>query len=227
MFINSATLYDIIYGYKDYATEAAKVHDLLATRLRSGGRALLDVGCGTGTHAQHLRAHYAPLTLLDLDAGLLAIAHTRLPDVTTVQADMATFALDQSFDAVVCLFSAIGYVASVERLNATLQRFAHHLAPVGVVLVEAWFYPEQFDTHGVYTRTINLPELKITRMNANRVEGRLSFLDFHYLVGTLDGVNYFTHDEYLADFAQAKLAVEYDSKGLDGRGLYIGTKALA
>jgi len=37
----------------------------------------------------------------------------------------------------------------------------------------------------------------------------------------------FTHDEYLAAFAQAKLAVEYDSKGLDGRGLYIGTKALA
>lgn len=235
MFTASAAIYDFIYSFKDYATEAAQIYDLITARQRSSGRALLDAACGTGKHAAHLREHYT-ITLLDLDAELLKIAHALLPEATVVQADMADFKIAQTFDAIVCLFSAIGYVASVERLNATLQRFADHLAPGGVVVVEAWFYPEQFNSYGVHSLVINLPALKITRMNANRVEGRLSFLDFHYLVGTPEGVDYFTenhslmlftHEEYLAAFAQAGLAVEYDPEGVEGRGLYIGTKATA
>jgi hypothetical protein len=148
---------------------------------------------------------------------------------------MVDFDLGQAFDAITCLFSSISYVGSVERLNRTLATFARHLAPGGVVLVEPWFYPQQFNAApAIRALFVDEPDLKIARMYNGRVEARTSHLDFHYLVGTPAGITsfeerhslmLFTHEEYLAAFALAGLTVEYDEKGLIGRGLYIGTKA--
>ena len=73
MFSQSADLYDAIYSFKDYAAESERLRDLI--RLQGGpvsGR-LLDVGCGTGAHLQHLRGHYE-VEGLDLDADLLKVA---------------------------------------------------------------------------------------------------------------------------------------------------------
>jgi len=57
-------------------------------------------------------------------------------------------------------------------------------------------------------------------------------IDFHYLVGTSDGVAHFTerhelglftHDEYLDAFRAAGLAIDFDPDGFMGRGLYLAT----
>jgi hypothetical protein len=77
--------------------------------------------------------------------------------------------------------------------------------------------------------------MKIVRMNRTVVKGRISKLDFHYMVGTSDNISYFkeedefglfTNDEYMKAFRSVGLRVVRDSKGLIGRGLYIGTKPL-
>ncbi len=96
-----------------------------------------------------------------------------------------------------------------------------------MLLVEPWFAPDQFTEGHVAARFVDLPDLKIARMNVGRVEGRLSILDFHYLVATPDGVEHFTEQhelgmfteaEYRAAFASAGLETTLDPEGLDGRG---------
>ena len=109
LFTQSAPYYDLIYSYKDYATEAAKLVAIIRDSLRSGGRRLLDVACGTGLHIQHLKARYE-CEGLDIDEGLLELARERNPTVRFHRADMADFGLDREYDIVTCLFSAIGYV---------------------------------------------------------------------------------------------------------------------
>ena len=64
MFAQTAHYYDKFYAFKDYAGEAEILLTLIHTHLRSGGKQLLDVACGTGLHMEHLKAHNAPETML-------------------------------------------------------------------------------------------------------------------------------------------------------------------
>ena len=232
MFDKSARLYDAIYSFKDYAAEAAHVHELIQQRA-PGATTLLDVACGTGKHLEHLRAHY-DAEGLDLNADLLAIARERNPEMKLHEGDMVDFDLDEQFDAVTCLFSSIGYVETVERLGQAIATMARHLSDRGVLIVEPWLTPEVFDEDRMGDLIcVEEPELKIARMNDSRIRGRLSVMTFHYLVATRQGISYFTeehspalftHEEYVEAFRRAGLEVEHDPQGLMGRGLYIGAR---
>lgn len=237
MFTKSATLYDAIYAAmgKDYLSEAQRLHELIQQHKQCAGNTLLDVACGTGGHLALLRQWY-DLEGLDLDAGMLVIARQRCPDVVFHQADMADFELERQYDAIVCLFSSIGYVKTLERLHQTLQTMTRHLHPGGVVIIEPWLTPGVYQTGGVHAQFVDQPDLKIARMNISEVDGRVSVIDFHYLVATPQGIEHFTechelglffHDEYLGAFVASGLDVVYDAQGLMGRGLYIGTRQLA
>ncbi|MEZ4729969.1 MAG: class I SAM-dependent methyltransferase [Caldilineaceae bacterium] len=209
-----------------------QLHLFIQQHKRSAGNTLLDVGCGTGSHLPYLAEQYQ-VTGLDASADMLAIARQRHPNVSFHQVDMTAFALPQRFNVITCLFSAIGYVLSVERLFLAIQTMAQHLQPGGVLLVEPWLKPTDYRSGSVHSTFVDQPELRIARMCVSRLQERVSVMEMHYLVATPQGVNYFTdlhelmlfsHDEYLQAFASAHLQTTYDAAGLTGRGLYIGVK---
>jgi SAM-dependent methyltransferase len=171
---------------------------------------------------------------IDLDEGSLEIARARLGDVPLHDADMTSFALGRTFDAVTCLFSAIGYVGTTERLARAVARMVSHLNSGGLLIIEPWIAPDKWVTGAPHLLTVDQPNLKIARMNVSGRTGRLAVLDFSYLVATRAGVEHFTerHEialftdtEYRQAFEDAGLAVEYDEAGLIGRGLYLGRPA--
>lgn len=230
---HSAAFYDLLYSWKDYPTEVETLRQLIARYDGPAGGSLLDVACGTGAHLEHLTPHYA-CAGVDLEPGLLQVARGRLPDdVPLHKADMRDFDLGQTFDVVTCLFSAIGYMLTLDDLNRAVAAMARHVAPGGLLLVEPWFGPEQFIDGHRHALLVENDDMKVCRMNISRVEGRLSVLDFHYLVAAADGISYFTElhqmalftvDEYRAAFEAAGLQTHYDDHGLTGRGLYIGRR---
>ena len=232
MFKPSARLYDAVYSFKDYSREAALVHELVQAR-KPAAETLLDVACGTGAHLAELGRWYR-CEGLDLEPGLLAVARERLPGVPLHEGDMRDFGLGRRFDVVTCLFSSIGYVLTVEGLQRAVAAMARHLEPGGVLVLEPWLTPDAVVTPHVGAVFVDEPELKIARVNTIEVDGRTSRFDFHYLVGTPDGVEHFTErhdlglftqDEQLEAFRAAGLDVEHDDEGLMGRGLYIGVAA--
>ncbi|NDJ75039.1 MAG: class I SAM-dependent methyltransferase [Chloroflexi bacterium] len=230
MYSKSAAWYDAIYGYKNYEQEAQVLHKLIWERRRSAGRMLLDVACGTGRHLEYLQQHYL-VKGLDINPELLAIAHQRCPGVEFYRADMVEFDLGYRVDVIVCLFSAIGYVKTVSRLEQALRTMFRHLKPGGLVIIEPWFSPDVWQPGTVHATFVDEPELKIARMTISEREGRLSRNNFHYLVATPDGVSHFTerhelglftHAEYIAAFQQAGLDAMHIPEGLTGRGLFLG-----
>jgi ubiquinone/menaquinone biosynthesis C-methylase UbiE len=234
MFELSARFYDKLYASKDYRAETEKLLETLRRYKPSLGDDLLDVACGTGRHLAYLKESFR-VEGLDLALGLLEAARERLPEVIFHQADMTDFILGRQFDVVTCLFSSIGYVKTLEALVKTVNGMTSHLAPGGVLLIEPWFTPETWHPGSVHALFIDEPELKIARFNTSGAKGRLSFMDFHYLIGTPQGVEHFTerHElglftapEMQAALAGAGLRSEYDPQGLTGRGLHIGVKPL-
>jgi SAM-dependent methyltransferase len=232
VFSKSAAYYDAIYSFKDYAAEAVEVQGLIEKR-NADARTLLDVACGTGLHLQHLAGAFE-VEGIDLDAGLLEIATERVPNVPFHEGDMRNFDLGKTFDAVTCLFSSIGYVGGPDELALTFERFAHHLNPGGVVVVEGWFSPDEWNEGHIGSVFVDKPELKLARMNVARSRGRMSIVDLHYLVGTLEGIEHFIEphelylfmpEEYVTALEATGLAVEHDPDALMGRGVYIGVKS--
>ncbi|MBN1934439.1 MAG: YdcF family protein [Anaerolineae bacterium] len=233
MFEKTAQYYDKFYDFKDYQGEVEKLRAIIGERCRSGGRRLLDVACGTGRHIAHLKAHFE-VEGLDLLSDFVATARQRHPEITFHQGDMTDFDLGRRFDVVTCLFSSIGYVKTVDRLHKAVRCMAAHLLPGGLLIVEPWFTPDGWHAGHVSALTIDEPELKLARMNTSMVDGRISYFDLHYLIGTPEGTEHhverhelglFTGEEMREAFVAAGLHVSYDEQGLTGRGLYIAQKS--
>ena len=234
MFTKSENYYDAIYEtMKDYSKESRQLRRLIKRHKRSKGNALLDVACGTGQHLPFLRKSFK-VQGLDVDAKMLAIARERNPGITFHWANMVDFDLPDKFDVITCLFSSIGYVKTLSRFRSAIRSMAKHLKPGGVLIVEPWLTPQAFKRGHVGAVFVNQPKLKIARINIVKLHGRVSIMTFHYLIGTPKGIMYFTEphilglftrDEYLGAFRDCGLKVAYYSKGLMGRGLYVGMKS--
>lgn len=230
MFDRSAAYYDAIYSFKDYAREAALADERIREHSRSPGRSLLDVACGTGEHLRYFREKH-DVEGLDLDDTMLDVARRKHPDLRFHHADMADFELGRRFDAIVCLFSSVGYLGTVARLRQAVASMARHLAPGGVLMVEPWLTPQVFRGGALSANFVDEPHLKIARFSVNNVRDRISVIDFHYLVTTLEQtlnfterheLTLYTHDEYLGAFEASGLTPIHDPEGLSGRGLYLG-----
>lgn len=235
MFSKSAQYYDEIYASldKDYSAEADKAHKIIQKYKQSKGKLLLDVACGTGAHAGPLSKHYK-VEGLDLDPEMLLAAKKKHPKIRFHQGDMTDFDLGHQFDVIVCLFSSIGYVKTKSRLQKAIKTMNRHLLPGGVLLIEPWFTPKQWHPGRAFMTQINKPDLKMVRMSHSGQRGKTSFIEFQYLIGTAKGIEHlteihelglFTHKEYMDTIQATGLNVKHDSEGLDGRGLYIGTKS--
>lgn len=231
MYRESVRYYDEIYSYKDYKKEAEKLHRIIRKYKTSLGNSLLDVACGTGNHIQYLKQNYH-VEGLDINPEMLRIAREKHPAIVFHRADMTKFDLRRQYDVIVSLFSAIGFVKSVPRLNSAMRSIAKHVRPGGVVIVEPWISPTAFKAGTLHSNFVDKPNLKIARISTSSVHGNKSLSKMHHLVGTPRGIEYFTEDlemglftksEYLEAFRSAGLRTHYDPKGLIGRGLYIGT----
>jgi ubiquinone/menaquinone biosynthesis C-methylase UbiE len=234
MFLGSEEYYDDIYEAigKDYAAEAEVVHRLVKKYKHPGGGILLDVACGTGSHTGVLRKYYS-VQGLDYDKNMLVVARKKFPAIKFQHGNMVDFNLNRRFDVITCLFSSIGYVRTKTDLRKAVMNMQRHLSPGGLLLVEPWFAPAQWNPGHIHTVHVDKKDLKITRMSFGGKRGNISTLDFHYLIGDKTGLRHFTerhelglftHEEYMRAFQTGGMKTIHDKKGLDGRGLYIGVK---
>ncbi|MEU6113736.1 class I SAM-dependent methyltransferase [Streptomyces sp. NPDC047117] len=106
--------------------------------LRHGaGPRVLDIGCGTGRDAAHLYRVGRSVVGADLSEAMLAYARTHHPGPSYVRADLRRFRFPaRSFDAVVCLDSALLYCHTNDDLDGFLASCRRSLAPGGLLVAE-------------------------------------------------------------------------------------------
>lgn len=247
----SAEAYDVMNAArgKSYADEAANLRRIIGRHV-ADATSLLDVACGTGLHLLHLRDHLH-VEGVEPHPRLRAIAQERLDGVAVHDGDMRTFDLGRRFDVVTCLFSAIGYMLTLDDLRTAVRQMVAHVAPGGLLVVEPWFHPDAWIDGLVMAESATTDHLAIARLSHSRRDGHISHFDFHWTVGhgpTLHGdtsaatpparvggaieqwiephrLALWTDDQYRDAFERAGLAVEHDPDGLIGRGLYLGHRS--
>jgi SAM-dependent methyltransferase len=115
--------------------------DLVDALLREhGGRRVLDAGCGTGRVAVELAARGYDVVGVDLDAGMLAAARAKAPELAWVRADLTTLRASDlvgqdapHFDAVVMAGNVMIFVQPGTE-GAVLTRMHDLLVAGGLVI---------------------------------------------------------------------------------------------
>lgn len=218
MYDRSAAYYDLIYrDLKDYRAETSKI-DTLLKRFSPQPHRLLDVGCGTGEHALRLQQTYGYLVDgVDIQPSFIEIAQLKLPSSRFQVADMRNFDLGQKYDAVLCLFSSIGYTETLEGLAAAFSSFALHLKPDGVLICEPWVTAE-FWTPGIVdvtTATDPKTETIVTRTREGSTEGTISVLRIEYEIQSSSGLESFTETHRLGLFSLQQIEEALEAAGFD------------
>ena len=215
----SARIYDLLYvgtGIMDYHVETAELRRIIDESC-PGARTLLDVACGTGAHLAELRQWYE-VEGVDLSPAMLAVARTRLPGVSLHEADMRTLDLRRSFDAVICLFSSIGYVTDPAQMRSAVARLAAHVAPGGVLILDGWVRPGEW-----HERVRPEPDIAqddqtlVVRLAFSCRDGNITELNMHHLVQTSDGIDYFVEKHRLALTPTEDYVSAVESAGLGSR----------
>jgi SAM-dependent methyltransferase len=173
--------YPLLTPVADYAEEAAFYRRLFELHSRRPPLSLLDLGCGAGHNAAHLKQGLA-CTLVDISLDMLALSRRLNPECEHVHGDMRSIRLGRVFDCVL-VHDAISYMTTREDLAAALATAFAHTAAGGVALFQPDFVTETF-VEGTETGGVNAGDRG------------LRFLEWRWQVAAGDG-RYVTDMAYL------------------------------
>jgi SAM-dependent methyltransferase len=212
----------------------AEIRRLLAGRPL---RTLLDVGCGTGAHLPRFVEAGLSVVGVDPSRSMLRMAAERAPSVELWVASLPDLDVGgRRFDAVVSLFSVIGYVSEDGGLAEAVAAMAGALEDGGCLLVEGWVEPEFWIGSTVGAEAVTTPELAVTRTVVSGLDGHVASLHVRHVVARPGERELTTIDEHhrlrLTDpseveaaFAAAGLTFERLPHLLhDGRSVYVGVR---
>jgi len=242
--------YDFIYSWKNYKTESIILEQLIKKYKRSSGSELLDAGCGTGSHLEHLQDTFSVMGI-DISDCLLKEAKIKNPNIQFRQCDFIQVNFAKKYDVILCLGNSIGYTKNYHNLQKTIKSFSKHLNPGGLLLIEPWFQEQYYHDNSSLIKTYHHDDIKIARLTEFRKKGIVSLVNMHFLLSEagktvqhwdeLHEIAMFDKNDYLQLMTENGLESTYVENGLissdahskkpaswyeSDKGLYIGIKSI-
>jgi SAM-dependent methyltransferase len=142
-----ADVYDVLYKDKDYLEESRLIDRLLQTYGNGPVGSVLDLGCGTGSHALPLAQQGYEVVGVDRSARMLESARKKAVSgqingkVNFYQEDIRSFQMERSFDASLMMFAVLGYQLENRDVLAALRAARKHLRSGGLFVFDVWYGP--------------------------------------------------------------------------------------
>ncbi len=196
VFGSYARYYDLLYRDKDYLAEVDFVASLLQQHAPHG-QDILELGCGTGSHASLLAARGLSLHGVDMSEEMLVVARARSQNLPAQVCDRLSFSqgnardcrIGREFDAVLSLFHVVSYQTTNEQLRAMFETVALHLKAGGVFIFDYWYGPTVLTQRpSVRVKRIESEEIRVTRIAEPVIHANESCVDVNYHVYIEDRV---------------------------------------
>ena len=175
-----AKYYDIFYGQKEYKKECQFLDAVIRKNYSENvsGLSILELACGTGTHAFNLGGLGYNIVATDVSEQMLAKAREKtksLPNIRVERMDMGEFkTFGKAFDVVLCLFDSLGYLLSNDAIVTALQNVKNSMNPNGIFIFEFW-------NAGAMLRSFDPVREKLFQVDGKSVkrisETRLDYMD--------------------------------------------------
>jgi SAM-dependent methyltransferase len=190
VFKNYARYYDLLYQDKNYAQEAEFIHQLIQGYAPKANQ-LLELGCGTGSHALLLAKQGYRIHGVDFSPEMLQQACDRVsklpPELSSLLSftagDIRSVRLNQTFDVILSLFHVISYQIANEDLQSAFETVRAHLRPGGIFIFDVWYGPAVL-THypSVRIKRLKDDEIKVTRIAEPTVFPNENIVDVNYQI---------------------------------------------
>jgi SAM-dependent methyltransferase len=118
---------------EDYEEEATFYFNAMQEAASSRIETVLELGCGGGNNASHMKHRLEKLVLTDVSEGMLAHSRALNPECEHHVGDMRTLRLNRQFDAVF-VHDAISYLTSEPDVASAVETAFVHCRPGGVAL---------------------------------------------------------------------------------------------
>src|SRR3990172_4850474 len=147
-----ARYYDAIYrDIVDYPGSCDFLEALFRKFAERKPASVLDLACGTGSHALILAQRGYAVTGLDRFREMLRAARAKARTIrhplTFLQRDMARFDVHRRFGAAICMFGGLGYLPTARAFASHLASVRRSLPPRGIYVFEFWHRPGAIDRH--------------------------------------------------------------------------------
>lgn len=182
--------YDLLYGDKHYAQEAAYVHRLLKCAGIPENASLLELGSGTGRHAALLAGIGYHVVGVERSAAMLAQAMARAAakeSPSFAEGDVRSVRLGRKFAAVISLFHVVSYMTTDDDLFAMIDTIGEHLDPGGRFLFDIWFTPAVlWQRPESRIKKAEDEHTKVTRFANSEIDFPSNIVTVHYTTVTED-----------------------------------------
>ena len=142
VFKNYAEYYDLLYKDKDYEAEVDFLESIFNQYSKNKISTILDLCCGTGSHAIILNRKGYKVTGVDASEVMLDKAKEKKQksgnNIDFHPGDIRNFQLEKKFDCVTCMFAGFNYVIENDDIEKMLKNIHQHLAEDGIFICDIW-----------------------------------------------------------------------------------------
>lgn len=178
--------YDLLYSNKDYLSEVEYIDKLIKSNTNNA-KTLLDMGCGTGKHAELFCNKGYVVHGIDLSLDMLKIAETRRKgkekNLNFSHSNITNLNLNKKFDVIVSLFHVMSYQNSNEELIKAFEVAKEHLNDGGIFIFDFWYGPAVLtDLPTTRIKKLENKNIKVTRLAEPILHSQQNIVDVNYIV---------------------------------------------
>jgi len=183
-----AFFYDIFYqNKKDYKKETRCLVSVLNSYSPKKPRTILDIACGTGSHANIFAEMGYNVTGVDASSHMLNRARLKAKqrslDVTYLKARMENLNLGKKYDAIISMFTIVDYLTEADKLVKFFNRVRTHMKKSSLYIFDFWNRAAVLKDYKPYNiRKFTYKNFIITRESHSTVHPDDNLIKINYTV---------------------------------------------